>query len=204
MGKGGDVFVLDMGKPGAHRRSRARMISLMGLHRARRRESRRRHRDRVHRPAAGGEAVRGAADRQQRHRHRAPDDHARHGALAALGRRCSRCSTTCSWRSTRFDCDRARELLMRDGGRVPPDRRHPGSRLDRKAASRVSGGSADVDDEQGPRSCGRSPPAIDARRTARSPSAHAAWHPASGIRWSALRSCHSLELRPLLPIRAVQ
>ncbi len=85
MAKGGDVFVLDMGRPVRIDDLARRMISLMGLHGARRRESGRRHRDRIHRPAHGGEAVRGIADRHQRHRHRSPDDHARHRAFAALG-----------------------------------------------------------------------------------------------------------------------
>ncbi len=85
MAEGGDVFVLDMGKPVRIGDLARRMIHLAGLDRARRAASGRRHRDLVHRPAPGGKALRGAADRQQCHRHRTSDDPARHRTLPALG-----------------------------------------------------------------------------------------------------------------------
>ena len=85
MAQGGDVFVLDMGKPIRIADLARRMIKLAGLTVRDEENSGRRHRDTIHRAAPRGKAVRGTADRQQRLRHRAPDDHARDGALAALG-----------------------------------------------------------------------------------------------------------------------
>ena len=85
MAEGGEVFVLDMGKPVRICDLARRMIHLMGMT----------VRDEQHpdgdieiaytglRP--GGEALRGALDRQQRHRHAAPDDSACHRAFPAVG-----------------------------------------------------------------------------------------------------------------------
>ena len=85
MAEGGDVFVLDMGKPVRIGDLARRMINLMGLT----------VRDDEHPDgdieisytgsAAGGEALRGIVDRQQCDRHGASDDPARHRALPALG-----------------------------------------------------------------------------------------------------------------------
>ena len=86
MAQGGDVFVLDMGKPVRIAELARRMIKLSGLTVRDEGNPARRHRDRVHGTASGREAVRGAPDRQQRDRHRTPDDHARDRAFAALGR----------------------------------------------------------------------------------------------------------------------
>ena len=111
MAKGGDVFVLDMGRPVRIDDLARRMINLMGL---------------TVRDASnpdgdieieytglrtGGEAVRGAADRHQRHRHRSSDDHACHGASACRGRRCSRSSNELLVALASFDCHRALALL---------------------------------------------------------------------------------------------
>ena len=119
MAQGGDVFVLDMGKPVRIVDLARRMIQPVRAHGARRREPGRRHRDPLHRPAAGREAVRGAADRQQRHRHRPPDDHAGHGAFAALGRRCRSCCTICWSRWGSSTCAAPGELLLRGRAGVP-------------------------------------------------------------------------------------
>ncbi len=70
MGTGGDVFVLDMGKPVRIRDLAEKMIHLMGLTVRDDRQSRRRHRDSLHRAASRREALRGAVDRQQRDRAR--------------------------------------------------------------------------------------------------------------------------------------
>ena len=84
MANGGDVFVLDMGKP-------VKIADLAQAHDqpvrpagAGRGESRRRHRHPVHRVAARREAVRGTADRFERLRHRTPDDHAGAGAVPVV------------------------------------------------------------------------------------------------------------------------
>ena len=123
MAQGGDVFVLDMGKPVRIVDLARRMVEPVGHDGARRGESRRRHRDPLHRPAAGREAVRGAADRQQRHRHRAPDDHACHGALCPGARGAGTAAA-----ADRGDgaVRRARGARAADAGRarVPPERRH--------------------------------------------------------------------------------
>ena len=63
MAEGGDVFVLDMGEPVKILDLAHRMIHLMGLTRARRRQSGRRHRNRVHRAATCREALRGTPHR---------------------------------------------------------------------------------------------------------------------------------------------
>ncbi len=73
------------GQADPHRGPRAPHGQAGRPQRARRRSSRWRHRDPLHGPAASGEALRGAPDRQQRLRHRAPYGHACDGALAALG-----------------------------------------------------------------------------------------------------------------------
>ena len=85
MADGGDVFVLDMGKPVRICDLARRMIHLMGLTVRDEEHPGRRHRDRLHRAAPGGEALRGAADRQQRDRDAAPHDPAGHRALTSLG-----------------------------------------------------------------------------------------------------------------------
>ena len=113
MAQGGDVFVLDMGKPMRIVDLARRMVQLSGLTVRDEETPGRRHRDPLHRPAAGGEAVRGAADRQQRDRHRAPDDHACHGALAAVGPRCRSCCSDLLVAMGQFDVREARELLLR-------------------------------------------------------------------------------------------
>ena len=98
MAEGGDVFVLDMGKPVQDRRSGAADDQSHGPDGARRTASGRGHRDFLHRPAPGGEALRGIVDRQQCHRHRASDDLAGHRAFAALGAGADSCWKRSWWR----------------------------------------------------------------------------------------------------------
>ena len=89
MAKGGDVFVLDMGKPVRIDDLARRMVNLMGL--TVRDED---HPDgdieiRIHRTAPGGKAVRGTPDRQGRRRHGPPDDHCAPWSIRCRGRECS-------------------------------------------------------------------------------------------------------------------
>ena len=105
MGQGGDVFVLDMGEPLRIADLARRMIHLMGLT----------VRDETNpdgdieivytglRP--GGEALRGAADRRERHGHRASDDHARHGAPPAVAAAAGRSLAQMLEALDEFDCD---------------------------------------------------------------------------------------------------
>ena len=85
MAEGGDVFVLDMGKPVRIGDLARRMIHLAGLTVRDEQHPGRRHRDFLYRLAARGEALRRAAHRQQCHRHGASDDSAGHRAFLALG-----------------------------------------------------------------------------------------------------------------------
>ncbi len=79
MAEGGDVFVLDMGEPVRIDDLARLMVRLSGLRCAGPREPRWRYRHRLHGPALGREALRGAADRRQHQGDRAP-------AHLALGR----------------------------------------------------------------------------------------------------------------------
>ena len=89
------------------------MIQLAGYTVRDEQESGWRHRNPFHRIASGRKAVRRAADRQERDRHRASAHPARHGAQPFAGSRSGTYSTNCAMSSTRFDCERAREILLR-------------------------------------------------------------------------------------------
>jgi len=78
MAQGGDVFVLDMGKPMRIDDLARRMVRLSGSPSGTTTTRTATSRSPT-RPATGRETVRRAADRQQRQRHRASDDPARDG-----------------------------------------------------------------------------------------------------------------------------
>ena len=122
------------GQPGAHRRSRQTHDPARRLHGPRRQESRRRHRNPLHRPASGREAVRRAAHRQERHRHRAPAHPARHGAQPDLGSDAPRARRPGAVLDALRLRTRPRSPAAR-GPRIPPDRQGPGPRL---AAGRLA------------------------------------------------------------------
>ena len=94
MGSGGDVFVLDMGSPVRIADLAKRMIQLAGYSVRDEQTSGRRHRNPVHRLASGRKAVRRAAHRQERHRHRTSAHPARHGAQPDLGADAARARRT--------------------------------------------------------------------------------------------------------------
>ena len=96
MGQGRRGAAARHGRAGAHRRPRAPADPHVGAARGRG------HRDPVHRPAAGREALRGAALRRRAHAHDAPRAHPRVGAgRQARGRGCSpRSPSSRRWRAT--------------------------------------------------------------------------------------------------------
>ena len=116
-----------------------RMISLMGYTVRDDENPGRRHRNPFHRPASGREVVRRAADRQQRHRHRASDDHARHGALPAVGAGAAGARRPVAVLSRASIAIARAQLLMQTVAEYQPDRRIQDHVWSRKAGSRVSG-----------------------------------------------------------------
>ncbi len=127
------------GPAGRDRRAREANDQADGPVRSRRLESRRGYRDRVFGIAAGGEAFRRTPDRQQRHRDRAPDDHARDRAVPVLGRS-ARDSFGAGDRRESNRLPAGHGGARESGAGIPQLARHPRSRV--RAAPDASRGAA--------------------------------------------------------------